>query len=30
MLEMLEELIGEYSTFQRSLPDLRQGSWPIY
>ncbi len=26
MLDTLEELIGEYSAFQRSRPDLPQGS----
>jgi hypothetical protein len=28
MLEALEELIAEYSAFQRSRPDLPQGSVP--
>ena len=27
MLEALEELIDEYLAFQRSRPDLPQGSW---
>jgi hypothetical protein len=27
MFKMLEELVDEYLTFQRSRPDLPQGNW---